>query len=215
MPTAGAGPNLATSKEPGITVPERNGTWSVGIGYAPMFNPNGATLSAATLRTTDSFPLNGVIPPLAPYRGSFTGPGPLLSTAATRSTALLPGTATVAGNREIDADMFSFGYGPWIAFEPIDRLWIELEAGMTLAVIDGEFSHFTTTTAPNGRTGTATGNGSRTTVLPGFHAGLSAIYQIDDQWDVLLHGRYQYLNDFAVHAGRHPCLRSRGLGRLQ
>lgn len=169
--------------------------------YAGIDLSNSTALAAATRRTTDSFPLDGVIPPLAPYSGSFTGPGPLLSTAATRTTVSQPDTATISGAREIRADLFTFGIGPWLAVEPVERLWIEIEAGLTVAVIDGDFSHFTRTTAPDGRSGVAAGSGGRTTALPGFHAGLSAIYRIDERWETFLHGRYQYLDDFTVRAG--------------
>lgn len=226
-PTGGGFLNLATSSVPGRVAVEKDGDAEAGfeifatrefdtldlggmpaawglkgrLHYAGIDLSNSATLAAATLRTTDRYPLGGVIPPLAPYTGSFPGPGPLLSTAATRSAALLPGTATVSGVRELNADLFSFSIGPWLAIEPVEDLWIEMEAGLTVAVIEGDFRHFSRTTAPDGRSAVAAGSGGRTTALPGFYAGLSAIYRIDEQWDVFLHSRYQYLEDFTVRAG--------------
>ncbi len=171
------------------------------LNYARLDIGDASAMAADAFRTTDSFPLNGVIPPLAPYSGSFTGPGPLLSTSATRSTTLLPGGSLVTGTREVEAHLLTLGAGPWLAWSPAERWWIQLEAGLSLALADGRYRHRSVATLPGGATQTSSGSGGETSLLPGLYAGASLIHRLDEHWDIYLSARYQYLDDFSVRAG--------------
>src|SRR3954465_14599669 len=72
-----------------------SGRWGLelALGYTDLdIRDNRSATGAATL-TTDTFPLNGVLPPLPPYSGTFQGPGPLLGDTPTRVTTA--GNATL------------------------------------------------------------------------------------------------------------------------
>ncbi len=168
--------------------------------YGHLDIGNSNRLGAVSHRVTDNFPLDGVIPPLAPYNGSFTGPGPLMGADPVRSEVFLAGGASVFGSRDLEADLFALSAGPWLALPVNERLTLHAEAGLTLAVIDGSYEHRSLTVLP-GASASYSADGSETSVLPGFYAGLSAFYALNEQWDVYAHGRYQYLDDFSVRAG--------------
>lgn len=152
-------------------------------------------------RITDRFALNGVIPPLAPYNGSFTGPGALISTAASRTESIVPGGSTSRGMRQLEVDLVSSSFGAWIEIPFSDRRSLELEGGISLAIADGNYAHQSEVTGPGGVLGTTRDQADRTSFLPGFHVGLAATYGLTERWDLLISGRYQYLDDFAIRAG--------------
>ncbi|MBX3742520.1 MAG: hypothetical protein KF712_16155 [Akkermansiaceae bacterium] len=170
------------------------------MNYANIGIRSGSTLALDGRRMTDTFQLNGVVPPLAPYTGSFNGPGPLLGTTPVQDTLLVPDGATVSGFRELEANLFAFSAGPWISFTPFEKFHFQLEAGVTLAVIDGDYRQ-RSTTAFGGATATSTARGGDRDVLPGFYAGGTASYDFNSQWSGFAGLRYQYLDAFELNAG--------------
>ncbi|RYD34658.1 MAG: hypothetical protein EOP87_08800 [Verrucomicrobiaceae bacterium] len=170
------------------------------MNYARIDIRSDSTLNLDGRRMTDTFPLNGVVPPLAPYTGSFTGPGPLLGTTPVQDTLLIPGGATISGFRELEANLFAISAGPWISFTPFEKFHLQLEAGVTLSAIDGDYRQ-RSTTAFGGATATSTSRGGNRDVLPGFYAGGTASYDFSRQWSGFAGLRYQYLDDYEVNAG--------------
>jgi hypothetical protein len=118
-------------------------------GVAGVFNytlleiDDNSVLKHVAYRTNDLYSLNGVVPPIAPYAGTFEGPGPLLDsslTAGDRSTTVLPRTATVYGNRKLESDIFTFRLGPYIELPLHRRVSLFLDGGLTLGVGASKFS---------------------------------------------------------------------------
>src|SRR5262249_40352154 len=70
------------------------------------------SLKNTAYRTNDAFSLNGNIPPLAPYNGTFEGPGALIGSTPIRSVDILPGTAVIDGERSVDANLLTMRFGP-------------------------------------------------------------------------------------------------------
>lgn len=170
------------------------------MNYTHIDIGSSSSLSLDARTTRDTFPLNGVIPPLAPYTGTFNGPGPLLGTTPIRDTFLVPGGAVVSGIRELDGHLIALSAGPWVSVSPAKNFHVQLEAGLTLAVVDGDYQQHSITT-----TGTAaalsSSRGSDRDLLPGFYTGATAIYDINHQWSAFASLRYQYLDDFEIGAG--------------
>lgn len=176
--------------------PNAKTSWGIHFGfhYADLDADEASSSSAGTTRSVDRFPLGGVIPPLAPYTGSFTGPGPLLDTNATRITTTLPGGASVARSNELDADLFSLNVGSWIAFAPTEKFSLQAQAGFTLAFADATYRSASSTSLPGGNSAAIGSRTSETKFLPGFYVGASAAYAITERLDVYLSARYQYLD---------------------
>jgi hypothetical protein len=81
-------------------------TWGFrgGLQYSHINMGTQGAVATEFRTTTDRFELNGVIAPLAPYSGTFGGPGPLLSDEPTRSSSV-SSTGLVSGGRDLDVDL--------------------------------------------------------------------------------------------------------------
>ncbi len=168
--------------------------------YVNISIDNSSALFADLNRTTDTFALNGVVPPRAPYSGSFNGPGLLISDNPTRTTGVVSNGATITGNRSLDVDMFGLTVGPYLQIPVTSRFAVSLEAGFSFALADGDYRFSSLTSVPGATPQASAGSGSETSILPGFSAGLNAIYQISDSWSAYGGAKYQYYSDFDVRA---------------
>ena len=170
------------------------------VSYTRIHLRDSGSLAGNVRRLTDVFALDGVIPPLAPYSGSFDGPGPLLGDTPTRSFQALTGASSITGEREAKADLLQFNLGPVGSWRLTDRLSFELGGGLSLAWVDSKMRIRETVTV--------TGNGSRNRRVSDSDSGFlfgayiesGLTYQLTREW--LLHGgfRYQYLGDFSQSA---------------
>lgn len=169
--------------------------------YANISIDNGSTLTSDVTRVNDSFALNGVLPPLAPYSGSFGGPGPLLGDAPSRSVSTIADGAIVTGSRDLDVDLFSLSVGPYLEFPITDRFSVSTELGLSLAIASGDYDFRTSTTIAGAGTQTSSGSGSETSFLGGVSLGANAIYQFTEKWSAYGGVKYQYFGDFEIDAG--------------
>lgn len=180
--------------------PSSPAAWGMHFGfhYADLDATESGVASGTATRTVDHFPLDGVIPPLAPYTGSFAGPRPLLGTNATRSTVMVPGGATISRSNDLQTDLFSLSLGPWISYAPSQRFQLRGNAGITLAFADSTYKSVATTFLPSGASASTASRASDTSLLPGFYVGGSAIYALNDRTAVYLSARYQYLDSLSL-----------------
>lgn len=179
-------------KDPGATWGFRGG-----FHYAPVNVENSSVLSSGTFVLTDRFNLGGVLPPGAPYSGSFGGPGPLLGDSPVRSTAG-GAAALVAGTRDLDVHLATLSFGSYLEVPVCRNFTVLLEGGVNAAIASGSYDFKSTTTIAGLGTRDSSGSDSDTSILPGGYLGLSGIYQINPQWAVQVSGRYQYLDDFTL-----------------
>ncbi len=103
----------------------------------------GQTRDDYRLDYEDRYDLAGVIPPLAPYQGSFGGPGPIISNlpAARAMTPVLIGTDTAdfsnAVSSSIDLNALSLNLGPTLGLQR-GRFDFAMSAGFTFNIYDWE-----------------------------------------------------------------------------
>lgn len=176
-------------------------TWGFrgGLQYSSINMGNHDHLSTKVGTTTDSFDLGGSIPPLAPYTGSFSGPGPLLGDEPVRSTGVSD-SGHVSGKRDLDVDLTLATFGTYLQIPVTAEVDFLLEAGASLGVAHGSY-YFNSETAIEG-VGTQQSNGheSNTELLPGVYFGLSGIYQINERFSLIGGVRYQYMSGFELEA---------------
>ena len=179
----------------------RGATWGlrVGMHYARVNIGNQAMLTSGTTTLADRFNLGGIIAPLAPFSGSFEGPGPLISDSPDRSISAGP-QALVEGTRELDVRLATLSFGSYLAIPVCRGFNVTLEGGLNAAIAAGSYDFESATTITGLGTRHSSGNASKTTVLPGIYLGLSGIYQINGTWAIQAAGRYQYMNNFDLHA---------------
>jgi hypothetical protein len=170
------------------------------LGYTAVSIKDNQTLTYTTTRLNDTYTLNGVVPPEPPYAGSFEGPGPLIPSspsAGERSTTVLPGAATIFGERKVDSDLFTLRLGPYVEIPLYKKLSLNLGGGLTLAVADTKFSFneivsisdplygINLTSAPR------SGSGSQTDFLVGGYAGGSVSYAFSEKVRVFIGAIFQ------------------------
>lgn len=178
-----------------------NATWGLrfGLQYSRVDIDNHSTLTTGLTTTTDSFALGGVIAPLAPYTGSFLGPGPLLGDNPTRSVSL-EGVGSVRGGRELDLDLTLFSLGSYLEFPVTEDFNILCEAGISMGIACGSYQ-FSSETSINGLgTQTSRGSDSSSKALPGAYLSFGVNYAIDEDWAIISGLRYQYMKSFEINA---------------
>jgi len=141
-------------------------------------------------RITDRYSLTPVpgnppvVPPLPPYRGTFQGPGPVISDIPIRSSAQLSG-----GKREFDADIYGFKIGPYVEWPLNDKWSLLFSGGLAVASINSDFSY---TDA-----GGSHGSDSDSDWNFGGYVSANVIYSITRSVDIFAGAQYQYLGDYS------------------
>jgi len=153
-----------------------NGAWGFLAGFSRTdFSVHDSqTLSATLDTTTDTYPLGGVIPPLAPYQGSFQGPGPLISGVPGRGFSSIANGASIIGQRSFEADIYGLRVGPYVEI-PIGRyLSVSLSIGVAVGVVDSELRYNNTLVIPGSSVRLSqTGRGFDNDVVPGWYLDLN------------------------------------------
>jgi len=182
----------------------RREKWRGGLqaafGYTAISIKDEETLSYYINRTSDRFDIGSVVLPLPPYRGSFQGPGPLISsdlTPSQRSTTVLQGAATIYGSREMHTDLFSLRLGPYFEI-PLHPKWsILIDGGLFLAFANSRFKYQETVTISDPAYGINLTSAARsdlhseTEFLVGGYAGASISYAISEKVGVFVGARFQ------------------------
>lgn len=173
-----------------------SGLWGLeaGFGYTDLDLNSRGRGSAPVL--TDTFPI-GVLPPLAGYNGTFTGPGALLGDTPVRTF----GSASVTGNQRLSGRLFSIRLGPFVEWQLAPRLSLAASAGMTLAPTSLDYEYWETYTLASGVSFTESGQTSRTRLLIGPYVGTTLRYDFSDNWGVYLGAQFQRLTDMGLSTG--------------
>ena len=151
---------------------------------------------------TDTYALNGVVPPSAGYNGTFAGPGALLSDIPTRSL----GSAALTSHQKLSGQLFSLRLGPFAELNITPELSLVASAGLTLApaFLDYDFSE--TGSLPGGGTYADSGHSSNSRLLYGPYVGAMLRYDFTRNWGVYVGAQFQSLNDMLESVGTHTAL---------
>lgn len=176
-------------------------TWGFrgGFNYNHVDVDNRSTLSSSTITLTDTFSLNGVVAPGAPYQGSFNGPGALISDAPSRTFG--PGASgLISGSRDLDVDLNVFSLGSYLELPILTNLSLMFEGGVSLGIASGSYDFESQTSIAGLGSSNSSGSDSETSVLPGFYLGIEAIYQLNKNWGIQAGGRYQFMDEFQLES---------------
>jgi hypothetical protein len=176
--------------------------WSFGaeaaFGYSLISIDDSRTLHNTVYRTNDTFGLNGVIPPNAPYNGTFGGPGPVISSEpSSRSTDVLTAAATITGDRSLESHVFLVRLGPYLELPLTDRFSFFINGGLTLGAGYTKFSFHETVEISDPAYGVTlssghrSGSGSETDFIVGGYAGAGMSYAMTKQVSLFTTAIYQ------------------------
>lgn len=145
---------------------------------------------------TDSYDLQGITPPLAPYSGSYDGPGPIIDNIPSDrdSVATLINTGTARFTNSVSASfhgaLFTFSGGPTLSYER-EKFTLRAGVGATVSILDWRGSQRETVLL----TETSGGDTTRVTkfrdwrdhesgvkLIPGLFAQADAIWHYHESW---------------------------------
>jgi hypothetical protein len=170
------------------------------FGYTDLNISDTRPLNGNLSLVTDAYSLGGITPPLAPYSGSFGGPGPVIGDTPTRASTEVPGGAIITGSRQIDGTLYDWHLGPYLELPLVGQLDFQVSGGLAIGLVDSRFSFSDTTTTAAGAV-QAAGANHRIDSLVGFYAEAALAYRIMPEGSLFAGGQFQYLGDFTQTAG--------------
>jgi hypothetical protein len=167
-----------------------------GFGFTHVTFDDNRTLTGNVNVVTDAYALNGVIPAVPPYHGTYSGPGAIIGDNPSRTTSIESGAATITGWRELDADLFEVKLGPYVEL-PLNDYWsVRFRGGLALVEVNSEFSYSETTTLPGVGSLTSKASGWQTSLLVGGYAGGNLSCALSASTRIFAGAEYQNVGNF-------------------
>jgi len=182
-----------------------SGGWGfeAGFGWMPVGITDGQTVSGPL--TVAIIPLGGMVPPVPPYTGTVAGPGPLLDT--TTGTVTIPNGTLISGNRDIDATVWAFHFGPYLDYNLSEHVSLTLAGGLSLALVDSEFTFNEIKTPVIGTPATTSGQNRSSDLLVGGYLSARVAWWLTDNVNLFTGVTYQNVGSFDQQAnGRNARL---------
>lgn len=175
------------------------------IGYTDLDIEDNSSANGVLTHITDTYDLNGVVPPTAPYNGTFDGPGPILSTIPTRTTPTE--AAFTTSHQQLSGYVIGVRLGPFFEWNLGKRFAVAFSGGLVLAPtkIDYEFSE--TTSVSGGPPTTIRGESDATDLLYGHYVAGTLHCNLTRSWGLFASAQFQTLNELEQKvAGRTATL---------
>ncbi|MCD6048736.1 MAG: hypothetical protein K0Q55_139 [Verrucomicrobia bacterium] len=176
------------------------GRWGfeAGFGYTSLSLHDRRGANGLSTLITDTYQLNGVIPPFPGYGGTFAGPGPLLGDLPGRTTTVM--VDSFSSSHELSGDLFTIRLGPFAEWYLTPKLSFAASVGITLApaIVDYDFNEVTTTF---GVTTAVSGHSSKTTLLYGPYISTTFRYDFTPNFGVYIGAQFQSLNSMEQTIG--------------
>ncbi|MCZ7640886.1 MAG: hypothetical protein M5U12_35435 [Verrucomicrobia bacterium] len=114
--------------------------WGLELGgsFMPLEIKDSSSLSGLLTSVTDAFSLGGVVPPAAPYRGTFEGPGPVIGDTPTRTT--LDRQVSYTGDRKIETMAVGLRLGPSLDVSMGKPLSLQISGGLHVLYADSDYT---------------------------------------------------------------------------
>lgn len=163
----------------------------VSFGWTRLGQNDSAALAGPVNVTTDRYLTGGVLPPLAPYSGSFGTAGPLLPDAPVqRDNAALAATGSV--NNQLEGSLYGFSVGPFIEVPLTDRFSVSFGGGVGVLYADTTYTFSESVVVPGVVTANRTGRAASSSFLFSGIVRLNAYVAITEalSWETGV--AYQY-----------------------
>lgn len=182
----------------------RSAAWGLELGVTSL-NPKLEArdrFAGTALVRSERFDFHGIVPPSAPYAGTFEGPGPLLDLAPV-SSRLDPVEAVTEIRSTLDTLLVGAKFGPFLEIPLRNRLQLNFSAGVAALATFADFEYTETAQIAGLPGGSLTRRGERSedNFELGGYAQVSLTYALSDFLSVFAGGQYLYLNDLETRAG--------------
>jgi hypothetical protein len=200
-----------------VTLGNREARLGIELGYAYHSvsisdRQTGATM--ATL-TQDGYALNGIVPPLAPYAGTFNGPGPLISLGSDPGASQVINSAAQGSyDGELNSELHHFKAGVWLEYPFTDRFYGALSLGYSSLYADSrlEFTEQLDFTDPGIPDQLNSHTVSGRDWNPGFYTQIRFGYDFNKHFGVFAGAEFQYNSTHDFHGeGREVSLEFQAL----
>jgi hypothetical protein len=177
----------------------------IGYGYSQLSQSMDFSSSGMASYTVDTYPLDGVIPPQAPYSGPFDQPGPLLGLNSNSSTtSASPATSLLRG--KLETTLQNVRVGPSFELEVAKNFNMGVGFGYSSMYVDASLNYTEVTTFTN--PGIPTINSGNVNIdkaewEPGIYFELRGEYQFSRYVGAFLGGDYQYNRAFELGDDTH------------
>jgi hypothetical protein len=172
------------------------------IGWTSIGLSDKSTLRGNLTRITDSYSFTpGTTPPAAPFQGTFEGPNFVINDTPTRSSASVPGGATVNGKREFDGDLFIGHLGPYAEFQLSEKLFLGVSGGLAVGLMNGDLALNQTASFAGAPSISRRASSNDSDVLLGGFIGANLSYQFNERWSAGVGVQFESLGDYTQSAG--------------
>ena len=183
-----------------------NDKWSWGlasaVGGTELRIRDNRTLVGNVVRTTDLYPVPGgiiLLPPGSP--GAFDRPGPLIPGGPVAGAGAPPREATLsgslAGQRQIEASVYGFRFGPYFTRNLTERISLSLGGGLAVGVIHSDLSVSETLTVGGTVARQVSGTSTKSDVLVGGYVEGRVACQLHDGISAFAGVQYQNVGVFS------------------
>ncbi len=168
--------------------------FEIGYGYNNLTLDENSSAGGTATYTGDAYGLGGTAPPVAPYAGTFAGPGPLLNLQpSVHGVISSPSQSTFNG--KLENNLHTFKLGVWMSYPVARRSTINLSAGYAAMYADSrlQFSERITFTSPaipsiDYHDRTVSGRSWK----PGAYAQFRFQYDFTRHWGAYVGGDFEY-----------------------
>ena len=161
------------------------------FGYMKLNQRDSGSLAGLVGLTTDKYAPGAVLPPLAPYAGSFGAAGPLLpDVPADRALTAVAATGTV--NNKLEGSLYGFSIGPFLEIPLHDRVSLTLGGGLGVVYASTRYTYNETVVVPGVVTATRSGRVSADDWLFSGIARANLYVGLSEAWSWELGLAYQY-----------------------
>lgn len=194
----GYGGELSYSRQLGVF---GGAGWGIeaGLGYVYLRLEDNSSLNAPVTTLTDIYSLGGILPPPAPYSGSFNTADPRIGSTPIRSA--VTNLALTTGERVLDSDIYTARLGPYFDIPMGSGLNLRIGGGAAMALVRSEFSIRETTVLGGSTSATFSGHDLEEDFLFGVYAMGLLSYPVSSHWDVFAGAQWSALEDFDQQTG--------------
>ena len=176
--------------------PMSTGTkWRWGVaaafGFTDLSIKQNASYAGSLVQVSDAFALGGITPPVAPYTGTFNGPGPLIGDSPARIVTTIANAATVTSQETLEGQFYQLRLGPYLEIPLTEHAAISLGAGVAGAVVHTAFEFNEAATTPGESVFSASGRNWNSDGSIGGYAAAQFIWALSADVGLVLGGQYQ------------------------
>ncbi len=160
-------------------------------GFMRLGQRDSGSLAGLVGLTTDKYLPGAVLPPLAPYAGSFGTAGPLIPDAPAER-AVAPVAATGSVLNKLDGSLYGFNIGPFIEFPLHDKVSLTLGGGLGVVYANTAYTWSETVVVPGIVTAARSGRVSADDWLFSGIARANLYVALNEAWSWEIGLAYQY-----------------------